>query len=209
MATVQQDTIALLNTTGLLSAPFDVNSLSETIIMAVLPTLSLNEWTILCLLDEQPAHGFALARQLEPTSDLGRIMTVRRPLVYRALDRVVAAKLAGPHRIEPGVAGPNRTQHRITSAGRKISSAWLSTPVAHVRDLRIEFLVKLRLIERSGKDPSILVRAQRATLAETLEQLYEVDEKADVVDQWRRQNAIAVSQFLASLDKTTSVTTAR
>ena len=165
-----------------------------------MPALSLNEWTVLCLLAEHPAHGFALARQLEPTSDLGRIMAVRRPLVYRALDRVVTAGLARPHLTEPGVAGPNRTQHRITRAGRKASSIWLSTPVAHVRDLRIEFLVKLRLTERSGNDPTTLVRAQRATLSETLEQLSNVGEQADVVDQWRRQNAIAVSEFLAALD---------
>jgi DNA-binding PadR family transcriptional regulator len=166
----------------------------------VLPALSLNEWTVLCLLAEQPAHGFALARQLEPTSDLGRIMTVRRPLVYRALDRVVGAGLAQPHLTEPGAAGPNRTRHRITSAGRAASSTWLSTPVAHVRDLRIEFLVKMRLNNRSGNDPSVLVRAQRGMLSKTLEQLSEANENADVVDQWRRQNAIAVSQFLAALD---------
>jgi DNA-binding PadR family transcriptional regulator len=166
----------------------------------VMPALSLNEWTVLCLLAEQPAHGFALARQLEPTSDLGRIMTVRRPLVYRALDRVVGAGLVQPHLTEPGAAGPNRTQHRITTAGRAACSLWLSTPVAHVRDLRIEFLVKMRLNDRSGNDRSALVRTQRAVLSETLEQLSEASENTDVVDQWRRQNAIAVAQFLAALD---------
>jgi len=176
------------------------NSLIETSIRPVLPTLSLNEWTLVCLLAEQPAHGFALARHLEPSSDLGRIMSVRRPLVYRALDRVVAADLAEAYRTEPGDAGPNRTQHRLTSDGRAVAAAWLSTPVAHIRDLRIEFLVKLRLNERSGHDVSTLVRAQRAALSETLEQLGEIRDDADVVDRWRQQNAIAVTQFLASLD---------
>jgi transcription elongation GreA/GreB family factor len=58
----------------------------------------------------------------------------------------------------------------------------------------------MRLNDRSGNDPSALVRAQRATLSETLEQLSETSENADVVDQWRRQNAVAVSQFLSALD---------
>ena len=166
----------------------------------MLPTLSLNEWTVICLLGEQPAHGFALARQLEPSSDLGRIMSVRRPLVYRALDRVVAAGLAEAYRTEPGTAGPNRTRHRLTTDGQEASATWLSTPVAHIRDLRIEFLVKLRLNERSGNDVSTLVRAQRAELSDTLEQLSELHDDADVVDRWRCQNAVAVTQFLASLD---------
>lgn len=179
------------------------------------PTLSLNEWTVLCLLAERPAHGFALARQLEPASDLGRVITVRRPLVYRALDRVVAAQLAEPHLIEPGAAGPSRTQYRITPEGQRSATTWMSTPVAHVRELRIEFLVKMRLYERSGNDPSPLVHAQRSKLSATLAQLTEISRDSDVVEQWRHHNAIAVTHFLGALDHepppklATGVTTAR
>ena len=169
----------------------------------MVPTLSLNEWTVLCLLAEQPAHGFALARHLEPASDLGRIITVRRPLVYRALDRVVAAQLAEPHLTEPGAAGPRRTKYRITPEGQRAATTWMSTPVTHVRDLRIEFLVKMRLYERSDNDPSPLVRAQRATLAATLDQLRELGKDADVVEQWRHHNAIAVTHFLEALNPST------
>jgi DNA-binding PadR family transcriptional regulator len=167
--------------------------------LAVLATLSLNEWTVLCLLAEQPAHGFALARQLEPSSDLGRIMSVRRPLVYRALDRIVTAGFAEAYRTEPGDAGPNRKRHRLTTDGDEAAAVWLSAPVTHIRDLRIEFLVKLRLNERSGHESSTLVQAQREALSGTLEQLSELRDDADVVDRWRRHNAIAVSKFLAAL----------
>ena len=45
---------------------------------------SLAEWAVLGLLAEEPAHPFALARQLGPGGPLGRVMTVLRPLVYRA-----------------------------------------------------------------------------------------------------------------------------
>lgn len=160
---------------------------------------SLNEWVVLSLLAEQPAHGFALARELEPASDLGRILTVHRPQVYRALDRLVDAALVEPRPAEPGLAGPKRRRHAITGQGRRAVDEWLVTPVDHVRDLRIPFLAKLRLTERRGRSVELLVVAQTEALAEAVRHLTELDPAADVVDRWRRHNAIAASAFLHEL----------
>ena len=161
---------------------------------------SLNEWVVLALLVEEPGHGFALARSLAPDSDLGRILTVRRPLVYRAVDRLVEAGLVEPVQTEPGDAGPSRTVLRATATGRRRLDRWLSGPVAHVRELRVEFLVKLRLLERRGLDPGPLVEAQRAALDDTLDGLVgRARSGGDVVDRWRACNAEAVSRFLAGL----------
>lgn len=159
---------------------------------------SRNEFVILALLVERPAHGFALAKELSAGSDLGRILTVRRPLVYRALDRVVAADLATPVHTEPGQAGPTRTVYRPTPSGTRAVSDWLDTPVAHVRDLRVEFLVKLRLLERRNLGIAKLVADQRAELAETVEGLLGATE-ADVVDLWRYFNARAADAYLEEL----------
>ncbi len=182
---------------------------------------SLTEWVVLALLVEAPAHGFALAKGLTPDSDLGRIVTVRRPLVYRALDRLVEAGLAVPLQTEPGDSGPRRTVFRPTTDGSAAAERWLSTPVEHVRDLRVEFLVKLRLLQRRGRSDRLLVEAQRASLDETIARLIErprgtaVDHHGaatggspessqdlgapDVVDLWRAHNASAVSRFLDEL----------
>ncbi|MEQ8718435.1 MAG: helix-turn-helix transcriptional regulator [Acidimicrobiales bacterium] len=160
------------------------------------PEVSLNEWVVLALLAEGPSHGFALAKNLEAGTDLGRVLTVRRPLVYRALGRLVDARLAEPHHSEPGVAGPNRTVHRLTRSGRTAVRAWLRRPVEHVRELRIEFLVKLRLARRAGSDTTELVAAQREALADTLARLAALDDDADEVDLWRHHNAVAVQAFL-------------
>jgi PadR family transcriptional regulator AphA len=164
-----------------------------------LPELSSTEWVVLALLGEHPAHGFALARELRADSDLGRILTVHHPLVYRALGRLVEAGLAEPRRTEPGDAGPRRRVHRATRRGRRVATAWLAEPVGHVRDLRIEFLVKLRLLERRGDDPVPLVVAQRAALAETLDRLTDRRAVHDVVDRWRLHNARAARRFLDEL----------
>lgn len=160
---------------------------------------SLSEWVVLSLLAEAPAHGFAIARELEPASDLGRILTVHRPQVYRALDRLVEAGLAEPRPAEPSLGGPKRTRHAITSSGRRAVDDWLATPVGHVRDLRIEFLAKLRLTERRGRPVAALVSTQTDALAEAVRHLTRLDPTADVVDRWRRHNALAASAFLRDL----------
>lgn len=164
--------------------------------------LSVTEWVVLALLAETPAHGFAIAKELRPETDLGRVLTVHRPVVYRALDRLVAAGLVEVGEIEPG-AGPNRTVHRATRRGRAAVHRWLDRPVSHVRDLRIEFLVKLRLNQRRGHDLVAVVEAQRATLADTFERLADGSDD-DVVERWRRHNAWAAAAFLDGLAEGTS-----
>lgn len=163
--------------------------------------LSLTEWAVLALMAETPRHGFAVARELGAESDdLGRILTVSRPLVYRAIDRLVDADLIEPVLTEPGDAAPKRTVLKASRRGRRALDRWFVRPVDHVRDLRIEFLIKLRLTERLGRDPQRLVDAQRAELATTLATLAESGDEHDVVDRWRRHNAIAAQAFLAGLD---------
>ncbi len=163
------------------------------------PDLSLTEWVVLALVAEGPSHGFAIGRELQPDSDLGRILTVHRPLVYRALDRLSDATLIEQVGTEPGAAGPNRTVMRASRRGRAALKRWFITPVDHVRDLRIEFLLKLRLTERVGRDAGALIAAQRAELEPTLSTLAEPGDQHDVVDRWRQHNAAAARNFLDSL----------
>lgn len=161
------------------------------------PPLTLNDLVVLAVVEEEPAHGFALSRLLAPGSDLGRIVTLRRPQIYRAIDRLADAGLIEPVAVEPGDAGPKRTIFTITSPGRGALEAWLQRPVAHVRDLRVEFLVKLRLIERAGRRPDALLAAQRRALGPTLDLLIAGGSAdGDVVDRWRATSAEAAARFL-------------
>lgn len=165
---------------------------------AALPALSLTEWVVLAVLAESPSHGFAIAKQLRSDTDLGRIITIHRPLVYRALARVVALGLAEPRSTEPSDAGPARVVHRITRRGARAVEGWLDQPVAHIRDLRIEFLAKVRLNQRRDRTIAPLVAAQQTALATTLDHLTN-DEPADIVGSWRHHNATAARDFLARL----------
>ncbi|MEM9606905.1 MAG: PadR family transcriptional regulator [Actinomycetota bacterium] len=167
--------------------------------MASSPALSSTDHVVLALLGEGPTHGFAIARELGPDGDLGRVLTVRRSLVYRSLDRLAERGLVESLHDEPGNAGPTRTVLRATLAGRELTHRWLSRPSEHVRDLRIELLAKLRLLERAGTDPAGLVEAQRDALATTLDRLSELAPGSDVVDRWRSHNARAAAAFLDEL----------
>ncbi|HEU4894354.1 MAG TPA: PadR family transcriptional regulator [Acidimicrobiia bacterium] len=160
--------------------------------------LSLTEHAVLGVLAEGPTHGFAIARELGAESDLGRIFTVRRPLVYRALDRLVEAGVAETVHVEPSDAGPNRVVHRVTRSGRRHLLRWLDEPVEHVRDLRLELMLKLALLARSGRSAGGLVSRQREALSPTLAAL-ETAGSEDPVEMWRRHIARAADAYLAEL----------
>ena len=157
---------------------------------------------MLALVAERRTHGFDVARTLAEDGDIGRIWTVPRPLVYRAIDALVGDGLVE----EAGTAegrGPRRVLVRATPAGRSAVRRWLEAPVAHVREVRGELLVKLALLHRSGRPWRALVDRQRDALAPTLTALRTQPPGEDfdaVLTAWRRTSAEAVDRFLQSLD---------
>jgi DNA-binding PadR family transcriptional regulator len=163
--------------------------------------LSFTENLVLALILEGPTHGFAIARILGREGAMGRVYEVPRPLVYRAVDRLVEAGLASPVRVEAGDHGPPRTVVTATPLGRRAARTWLSVPAEHVRDIRTELLVKLALLERSGKDPRPLLEAQRRVLEPIVAALAQLSEETDGFDKtvtlWRYETALAALRFVA------------
>src|SRR5262245_56683578 len=128
------------------------------------PSLSLAEWLVLCIVCEQPQHGFAIARLLGSDGSLGKIWRVPKPVVYRALQRLEHTGLIRSAQPERSSMGPARSPVQATKAGRSLASAWLARPAGHARDVRSELLVKLALLDRAGRDPQPLLDAQRVLL---------------------------------------------
>lgn len=162
-------------------------------------SISITELAVLGVLAEEPSHGFAISKALAAGTDVGRILTVRRPLVYRALDRLVELGLAEPLHTEPGESGPQRVIHRITRSGRTRLRRWLSEPVAHVRDIRIELLLKITFIHRAGGDAMELIERQQRVLAPTVAAFE--GPFGDHVELWRRHSAAAAMAFLEELER--------
>ena len=126
--------------------------------------LAPGEWSVLALLAEQPGHGWALARQMARSGEIGSVWYLGRPLVYRALELLEQRGLIEAIGHEPGLRGPNRTIFRATPKGRYALELWLAEPVDRVREVRSLFLLKLVLIERAAFDPSPLLESQRASV---------------------------------------------
>src|SRR5207244_2890782 len=105
--------------------------------------------------------------------------------------------------VEEGDRGPQRRLLQVTPVGRRAVTRWSGEPVAHVRDVRTELLLKLALLHRARKSPAPLLRRQREALGPTLDGLRSQLEAADgfdaVLARWRMESAEAVERFLDSL----------
>ena len=165
--------------------------------------LSLGEWAVLGLLVASPAHGFALAKELAVEGTWGRIWTVRRPLVYRALNTLETSGLIGVERAEESRLGPRRAVYRATGAGRAAFAKWLSEPVAHYRDARSQLLLKLGFLWRRNESADALLKAQLAVIEPMLEGLREKLAGSEGFDHtlalWRYESARALVRFVETL----------
>jgi DNA-binding PadR family transcriptional regulator len=167
------------------------------------PALSLAEWLVLCLVGEEPRHGFAIARLLDAEGSMGKVWRVPKPVVYRALQRLEDLRLVRIAEQQPSSQGPVRSLIDATPAGREAAAAWLARPVSHTRDVRSELLVKLALLDRSGTDPQPLLEAQREHLVPVAEALRARLAAATGFDRtlvlWRYETVSATVRFLDAL----------
>jgi PadR family transcriptional regulator AphA len=166
-------------------------------------SLSLSEWLVLCLVREQPRHGFAIARLLEADGSLGKVWRVPKPVIYRALQRLEQLGLVRTTEQQATSQGPVRSLIDATPAGREAADAWLTRPVSHNREVRSELLVKLALLDRTGTDPQPLLATQREHLAPLADSLRARLGDATGFDRtlalWRYETVSATIRFLDAL----------
>lgn len=165
------------------------------------PRLSLAEWLVLCLICEKPTHGFAIAGLLGPEGSLGRIWQVPKQVIYRAIERLELLGLVRSSGEQHSDRGPARTLVRATTAGKRAARTWLDRPVAHARDVRSEFLVKLALLQRGDGDRQKLLLAQLAQLIPIAAALDDRRRSAEGFERtlalWRHETMSATMRFLS------------
>jgi PadR family transcriptional regulator AphA len=161
--------------------------------------LSLTEWAVLGVVAEGPTHGWPVVQELAPDGAIGRVWTVSRPLVYRALATLTTAGLIEECGEVEGARGPRRTIVRATRSGRTALRQWLDEPVDHVREVRSALLVKLALRERAGRDSAVLIDRQ----LDRLEPVFAAVTRRrpgrgfdGVLGSWRRAQELGVLRFL-------------
>ena len=162
--------------------------------------LLLGEWACLGVLAHRPAHGYDVWTRLGPTGDIGRVWALSRPLTYRAIDQLSQRGLLVAVHEEIGVASGKRTIFGATRQGTTMLHGWLGEPVAHLRDVRTAFLVKLVLCRILDIDSAPLVDAQRGVFAPMAVRLERsASEGLDPVELWREESSRAVLRFLDRL----------
>jgi PadR family transcriptional regulator AphA len=165
------------------------------------PYVSVTEYAVLGLLQERPRHGFALAKEFAPDQSLGRVWSVHAPLIYRALKTLQDKGLVVAATAESSQQGPTRTLMRTTARGTTVVEEWLDTPVTHFRDVRVELLLKLAIVDRLGGDLRPLLRHQRDLLRE-LSAFIEAAKTRQpsgfdaILALWRAESAMATMRFL-------------
>ena len=167
--------------------------------------LTTGEWAVLALVEEGPIHGFAVARSMAPGGEVGRVWSMRRPLVYRTLDVLRDRELTQTAGIEASTTGPQRTLVEVTAEGREKVANWLLEPVEHVRDARSELLLKLLFLDRRGAAPDALLEAQRDRFHEQERELRSTLDAADGFSRtlalWRVENTAAAVRFVDALHR--------
>jgi PadR family transcriptional regulator AphA len=165
--------------------------------------LSAGEWAVLGLLSEDPAHGFALARAMARDGAVGQVRSMRRPLVYRALETLEQRELIRPAGTVPSRSGPQRTMFEPTPSGSQAVTEWLDQPVNHVRDARSLLMLKLLFLSRRDADPTPLLEAQRGQLSSQAERLADAVEQTEGFDRtlllWRLHTTTAAVRFTENL----------
>ena len=105
------------------------------------------ESTLLGLIAAEPRHGYDLAREFAPDTTLGDIVHLELGMLYSHLKRLESDGLISAT-IESQAARPPRKILQVTQAGTEELARWMRTPVAHTRDLRLEFLMKLYIARK-------------------------------------------------------------
>ena len=158
---------------------------------------------MLALVCERPTHGWDIARALRPGGEIGTVWSCTRALVYRAIGTLDAQGLIRREGTQESTLGPSRTLLVPTPIGRRALSAWLRTPVEHLRDVRSELMLKLLVHDRLGRDPAPLIARQQERFALLADSFDARLERAVGFERtlalWRHTNAQATLDFLEEL----------
>jgi DNA-binding PadR family transcriptional regulator len=110
------------------------------------------EYAILGLVHQRPAHGYQIAQEMAPDSGLGLICPLRRSNVYFLLGNLERRGLIEVEQRCVDVYPP-KTVLKATTAGRRAFESWIWRPVARLREVRLDFLLKAYFLRDGGPQP--------------------------------------------------------
>jgi DNA-binding PadR family transcriptional regulator len=119
-------------------------------------------------------HGYDLAKEFQPGSELGEIIRLEPGMLYHHLKKLERAGWVMSQQ-ELVERRPARFVYTLTESGAAELDRWMAEPVGHTREIRLAFLVKLYLARHTDATlAERLIREQIATL-ETIESGHQSD----------------------------------
>lgn len=123
------------------------------------------EYALLSLLRQEPLHAYEMYQRLRRGALLGHIWQLKQSHLYALLARLEEQGLiTGATELQG--ARPPRRMLALTPEGKATYLTWVTSPVRHGRDFRLEFLAKLACAASEGPLTSAaLISRQRETCA--------------------------------------------
>ena len=135
------------------------------------PPISAAQYAILGLLRETPSHGYELQHWFTDDAELGAVLPLEQASLYAALKDLAARGLIGGTETREGLRPP-RTVYALTAEGRRLLERWMSQPVERLRQVRLDFLLKMYFArKRGGTAARALLDAQIAACHQYLANL--------------------------------------
>lgn len=117
------------------------------------------EYAVLGLLRQRPTYGYELQRQLGGRQGLARVCPVEPAMVYAILKSLSGLELIDGEWDRSEY--PPKAVYATTQEGDATFQRWLSRPVGRMREVRLDFLIKLYFA--LSEDPALardLIEAQ-------------------------------------------------
>jgi len=110
------------------------------------------EYAVLGLLRQRPAYGYELQRQLSGGQGLARVCPVEPAMVYAILKSLSGLELIDGE--WDNSSYPPRAVYAATTEGDATFQRWLRQPVGRLREVRLDFMVKLYFLlqEEMGEE---------------------------------------------------------
>jgi DNA-binding PadR family transcriptional regulator len=163
-----------------------------------IPSDPCPEIALLGFLLTESLHGYEIHRRLTQPGGPGAVWYVKRSNVYAMLDRMESADWL-TSQAEPADPRPPRKRFTLTDSGHLVFENWLTSPVAHPRELRQTFLLKLYFANLAGDEPTHqLLMAQQALCDQWLSSAPTLDGPfAQIVQSYRLYQIKAACLWLA------------
>ncbi len=142
-------------------------------------------YPVLAVIAKGPVHGYDVSRILQ--KDIGPLWRLGKSHVYSLLSKLEKAGFIKRERITKE-SYPDRNVFSITEQGADALRTWITQPVYHIRDMRLEFPTKLWFAKNIGwHDEKKLIESQLSICIKKIQHLEALKDSAQT---WAVEQAL-------------------